>query len=186
MKKSRVVLALLLSAILAFAPGCGSMMFRNPESVLVTSNVQGAAIFEGSKGQGKAPGSITLDRSADHILTVQAEGYAPETVRVTSHLSWWRILTSIVLNGGHGLFTLFISTGVGIAIDVGAGSWQYLEPDEVHVELHKTGEAPAPEQTPDQVQPTAAPVKPAARFCGSCGTKVDAGTRFCPGCGGKQ
>ncbi len=96
-----------LAASLAFTPGCGSMIFRNPQSVLVTSNVR-ASIKEGALGLGVAPGRVTLDRSSGHVLTLEAEGREARVVRVESSLSWWRIAVSVILNGGNGIFTLFI------------------------------------------------------------------------------
>lgn len=139
--------------------GCGAMIFHNPEAVTVRSNVVGAAVLEGNIGQGRAPGMVTLDRTRDHILTVSAEGYAPKTVTVESHFSWWRALVSVVLNGGHGLFTLFISTGIGIVTDLGAGAWQTLD-DEVNVDLERASFTAPPEslelKKPDPV-PTHVP-----------------------------
>lgn len=133
-------LALVLAATLLLESGCGAFIFHNPEGVLVTCNVPGASIEASGEGAAcVAPGTLKLDRTQDHLLIVKAPGYATEHVRIDSHPSWWRILISIVLNGAHGIFTLFISTGIGLAIDFGAGAWQALDQDELFVELHREG-----------------------------------------------
>lgn len=205
-------IAALLVVALAFS-GCGSMMFRNPQSVIVRSNVPGAAVMEGNMGQGKAPGSVTLDRSRDHVLTVSAEGYAPASVTVESHLSWWRILTSVVLNGGHGIFTLFISSGFGIVTDIGSGAWQVLD-DEVDVHLERaafTAQPAALELPPEPTKhepeltgtdaalrralgpapfgPAPSETQPTAarKFCSTCGKDLaKPGAAFCGECGAHQ
>lgn len=131
-----------LSAILAAGislSGCGALIFRNPQTILVVSNVKDAQV----PGVGRLPMTLQLDRTKNHVLEVQAPGYEPRSVVVRSELSWWRILVSVVLNGGHGIFTLWISTVVGCTIDAAAGAWQGLD-DEVLVELEPSRGPEAP------------------------------------------
>lgn len=209
--RMRRPLALLLAGLLLVESGCGAFIFHNPESVVLTCNVPGASVEASGEGAAcTAPGTIKLDRTTDHLLVVKAPGYAPERVRLDSHLSWWRILISLGLNGAHGIFTLFISTGIGLAIDFGAGAWQALEEDEVFVELHREGFdahslagmrsgevaplAPADRDSagprpgaPDALPPDATPAPPAEHrareSCPNCGSHVRDKDRFCSNCG---
>lgn len=155
----KAIVALLCVGVLT--SGCGSMIFHNPQDVIVTTNAPNAFI----RGKGKLPGKIQLDRSKNDVLLVEAEGYQPKQIHIESHLSWWRLLTSVVLNGGHGLFTLFISTVVGCVMDAGTGAWLVIDPDEIDVELERASFQakssdlePAP--LPSRAEASAAPVAP--------------------------
>src|SRR5437879_1562203 len=107
--------------------GCGSILFKNPSTIRIQSNVVATA-KELEEGHGAAvPGSITLNRRIDHTIVVSADGYEPQRVYVSADYSWWRILFSVVLNGAHGLFTLFISTVIGCGVDLDSGAWQQMD-----------------------------------------------------------
>src|SRR5437868_3508279 len=83
-------IALSLSCVLLLQSGCGALVFHNPESVIVTCNVPGAiADASGEAAACQAPGTLKLDRTKDHVITVKKPGYATETVRIDSNPSWW-------------------------------------------------------------------------------------------------
>lgn len=198
---ARRFLTTLLAASLLLPSGCGAMIFRSPESILVTTNVTTALVSANGEGQAcKGSGRLDLDRSKDHIITVSAEGYEPKIVRVDTHFSWWRAAVSVILNGTHGFFTLFISTVIGIGIDAGTGAWQYLAPEDFEVQLERSPPAPnrvdpAPQTPAPDVSAREIPVAPvktvreiptgtgASSFCTSCGAPLEEGTSFCAGCG---
>jgi len=206
MKSTKAVTWTLCGSLLVQS-GCGALVFHNPETVLVTCNVAGAsAEASGESRQCITPGTLQLDRTQDHIVVVRAPGYGAQSVRIDSHPSWWRIAFSVILNGAHGIFTLFISTAIGLGIDVAAGAWQALDEDEVYVELHREGfEAPslsgvrrgetsplAPadvekgDAPPAPVPPDARPTPPTwinRGACPNCGSHVRSGDRFCSTCG---
>jgi hypothetical protein len=157
----RRVMATTLAVSIAFT-GCGTLVFQDSQDVVVTTNAEGAFIA----GQGKLPGVLHLSRKSDHLLIVEAPGYEPGTLRLHSHLSWWRIAVSTVLDVGVGVatFWLFCVPGIaGIVVDVGSGAWKGFEEDEVHVELK-----PSPEAAPT--------------VCPRCGTKRAASEPLCPSC----
>lgn len=154
MHATRRAFAATTAASLALS-ACGSMVFHNPQAVIVTTNACDASL----RGHARLPATIHLERNHDHALAVEAPGYEPETVRFHSHLSWWRILVSVVLNGGHGIFTLGITGVIGCVIDAGSGAWQVLEEEEVHVELARS----SPEWPPSNAGPPSTPPPPAAR-----------------------
>jgi hypothetical protein len=197
-----------LAAVLLVESGCGALVFHNPESVVVTCNVPNATVSaSGESASCLAPGTLALDRTRDHVIRVNAPGYESQTVRIDSHPSWWRIAFSIVLNGGHGIFTFFVSTAIGVGIDVVAGAWQVLDTDEVYVELHRDsfeapslsgvrrgevsplapdlGEPPqgAPAPLPPDAHPPSEQKAAPKEACPNCGSHIREGDRFCANCG---
>lgn len=198
--RARVALALVVAASVA-SGGCATMIFHNPQDVVVTTNASGAFI----RGHGRVPGNVQVDRSKDHALLVEAEGYEPATLKLRSQFSWWRILVSVVLNGGHGLFTLFITTAIGCAVDAGSGSWQVIAEDDVNVQLErKTFQAsggalepkpaegsgngtPAPGATEAGSSSRGQPVAGASAFCTECGERLPSpDAKSCTVCGAQR
>lgn len=176
------VLALVLCVPVAL-PGCGSILFPQQQEVPTDcTNVATASFAVPAAGTSVRSGQpLRLDRRKDHTVEVRAEGYDTQTVRVQSQVSVARAAVSILLNGGHGLFTLFITTFIGVFADIRSGAWQVLEPTELQVQLYRPGEGPPPHAT--AAWPTTTP-SPSA-FCPSCGARAG-DTTFCTGCGARQ
>lgn len=169
----------LLLVMLVSMPGCGALLFRRDQSVQLNSNLPDARFGLRPGGTAYAVGeSILLDRREDHVIYASAEGQPEQRIEIMSRVSIWRAAVSVVLNGGHGLFTLFISTVLGCSVDIGAGAWQVLEPDVVHAEF---GGSVAGAESTTSWRP-AKPGQPA--FCSSCGARAN-DAPFCSGCGAK-
>jgi len=164
-------------------PGCGLILFPQVQEVPVECPTEPTASFavptEGTSARSGAV--LRLDRRKDYTVHVRAEGYLPTQVRIESEFSVGRIVTSVVLNGGHGIFTLFISTVLGCFADFRAGAWQVLEPTELSVDLVPDGSAPVA-TAPAASWPTASPSP--SGFCESCGTRIGS-TSFCTSCGAR-
>ncbi len=180
---SRVALA----GWVATASGCGLILFPQVQEVPVECLTEPTASFavptEGTSARSGAV--LRLDRRKDYTVHVRAEGYLPAQVRIESEFSVGRIVTSVVLNGGHGIFTLFISTVLGCFADFRAGAWQVLEPTDLSVELAPDPSAPAPARQGQASAswPTTAPSP--SGFCRSCGASAGS-TTFCTSCGARQ
>lgn len=175
----------LLLSVMVSLQGCGAILFPTNQEVPVDCPTAPSASFRvPSAGTSARSGAVLkLDRRNDYTVEVVAPGHATRTVRVESEISVWRVATSIVLNGGHGLFTLFITTVIGCFADARAGAWQVLEPSELLVELTPDGSPAAAQATATSSSwPTAAPSP--SGFCESCGARV-ADTDFCTSCGAR-
>lgn len=183
---SKRSVCVLLSAMVSLQ-GCGAILFPTQQEVPVECPTVATASFRvPSVGTSARSGAaLKLDRRNDYTVEVQAPGHATQTVRVESEISIWRVATSIVLNGGHGIFTLFITTVIGCFADARAGAWQVLEPTELVVELSPDGSAPPAQQQAGATTsswPTASPSP--SGFCESCGARAG-GTDFCTACGAR-
>lgn len=177
--------ACLLLCVAIPMQGCGAILFPTQQEVPVECPNVGTANFRvASAGTSARSGaSLKLDRRNDYTVEVVAPGHAPQTVRVESEISVWRMATSILLNGSHGLFTLFITTVIGCFADVRAGAWQVLEPTELVVELTADGSAPPPQPAAAASSwPTASPSP--SGFCENCGARAGS-TAFCTACGAR-
>ncbi|MCO5170079.1 MAG: hypothetical protein M9894_27415 [Planctomycetes bacterium] len=165
--------------------GCGAILFPTQQEVPVDcTNVAVASFSVPAAGSGCRSGQVLrLDRRKDHAMEVRAEGYEVQTVRIVSEFSIGRAIASVLLNGSHGIFTLFITTVIGIGADIKAGAWQVLVPTEVKVELYRPGQGPSPTaQAGETTWPAASPSP--STYCSSCG--VRAGTSaFCTSCGAR-
>lgn len=179
-------LSLLLLCLLLSTQGCGAILFRTQQKVpMQCINVPTAQFTVEGQGMARSGEVLPLDRREDHVVEVTADGYATQTVRLVSEVSIWRGAISVVLNGGHGFFTFFVSTVLGIPVDIAAGAWEVLEPTRVRVELVPDGSAPVatgPTQPPPP-RPTQ-PTSSTTTFCPSCGTRAGT-TTFCTSCGAR-
>lgn len=178
---NRRVVCVLLAVCVASSSGCGSILFPQMQEVPVEcTNVPTASFAAPAVGTGCRSGQVLrLDRRKDVTVEIKAQGYHAQTVKIVSEVSVARAITSILLNGSHGIFTLFITTVVGVAADIKSGAWQVLEPTELIVELTSDGSTPAATQAS---WPTTTP-SPSA-YCQSCGARAGS-TAFCTSCGAR-
>jgi hypothetical protein len=180
---SKRSVCVLLSAMVSLQ-GCGAILFPTQQEVPVECPTVATASFRvPSAGTSARSGAaLKLDRRKDYTVEVQAPGHATQTVRVESELSISRAIVSIVLNGSHGIFTLFITTFIGCFADIRAGAWQVLEPTELVVELTADGSPPPAPAATTSSWPTASPTP--SGFCESCGARAGS-TDFCTSCGAR-
>lgn len=172
-----------LAAVLILSSGCGSMIFHPSQTVIVDGPVTGGVRAPDTGKACSLPGQMELDRSKDHRLVVVFDGpqKTTRTMTLRSEWSWWRIGASLVLNAGHGFFTLFITTAVGVYTDFSSGAWQCLERDRLTLSPDQPDEPAAPPPAPPSREASAA--APRAGFCRDCGARVSGA--FCGSCGAR-
>lgn len=127
------LLALLL-ALSICGVGCAGPSLRD---VQVKTNAQGLAkIYEGDGkvpiGSG-APPHAMLDAGVDHDLRIEADGYEPARIRLSSHTSAGKIVTVVA--------TCVMCPLVLIALPF--TSFVTLEPEEPFVELKQSADSRA-------------------------------------------
>jgi hypothetical protein len=186
-----------LAAVLVLAHGCAAVdrevVFRtNPSNVRVSEG--GVAV------RSVGPGRYKLDPSRDHDLRVEADGYEPTRLLVTSHVSGLRVTLVVVETLCLSIIVLPLLWPTWIA----TGYWYELEPEEPTVTLVKnsgsTGSAPVatrptppaspPRPTPSAPAPAPPPPPPqpppaTSAFCGSCGARLVQSAAFCGSCGAR-
>jgi hypothetical protein len=154
------VLLTLLMIIVLLATGCSTPVLR--QDIPVSTNPMGATIYANGKPVGKAPTTISLERTRDHIVTLSLENYRQEDVVVRRQYQQQRTLLKAVQSGvDTGLFFNNPSMGVSRGImDMqraeSTGDAYLLVPVAVKVDLTPlpgTAAAAAPQAAAKQKQP---------------------------------
>jgi hypothetical protein len=111
----------------AFLSGCGAMLHGSRQDVFVQSSVAGTTVQASpSTTSVAAPGTISLERKNNYVLTFSAPGYAPATVNVTNSIGTGTVIADVLLTGL-----------VGVVVDGMTGSWYGLNPETASVTLAK-------------------------------------------------
>ena len=74
----RFFFAFLVVALLGF--GCSTPVLR--QDIPVSSNPMGAKIYADGQFAGQTPGTVSLERTKDHILTLVMDNYRQEDVEI--------------------------------------------------------------------------------------------------------
>ena len=118
-----------------YITGCASIMHGPMQNVAIGSSPDGAnAHFKPKSPKGeeitvKTPATVSLHRKFAYDVTVEKEGYQPQTRQITKTMDGW-LLGNIILGGL-----------IGIIIDAITGSTNKLEPANIQVDLQKKVEA---------------------------------------------
>jgi hypothetical protein len=116
----------ILPAALLFA-ACGTVMHGARQDIAVQSSVPGAIVQTSPTSVSvAAPGTISLERKNNYVLTFTAPGYAPATVNVTNSIGIGTVIADVLLTGL-----------VGVVVDGMTGSWYGLNPEVASVTLVK-------------------------------------------------
>lgn len=108
-----------------FFCGCLSLFRDNDELVPITEP-NGASVHY-SNQHVVVPSEILLPRSMSSKLAVDDQGKR-RFVEVEPEFSGWWLAASIVINASHGIFTLGISTVIGVVFDINNGVCNYHDP----------------------------------------------------------
>ena len=108
--------------------GCATIVNHSTQPVKVTSHPSGAFVTIDGAPYGPTPFTTHLLRKETHQIHIQLEGYEPQDVMLTRHVSGW--FFGNVLIGGL----------IGIAIDAMSGSMYKLTPKQIEAELRQQGQ----------------------------------------------
>ncbi|MGQ0810840.1 MAG: PEGA domain-containing protein [Nitrospiraceae bacterium] len=82
--------ALMLAAVLLSA-GCATTMNSDHQSVTIFSSPPQAQVTIDDLIHVTTPGTVSLNRKADHVAMVEREGYEPATMTIERGMSLWVI-----------------------------------------------------------------------------------------------
>jgi len=99
------------------------MINTTTQEVELKSNPPNAKITVDGKKFGTSPQVVNIDRSGDHVIKFELDGYEPYETQLTRKMSWW--FWGNALNG-------FLP---GMTIDYFTGSMYNLLPEQVVTEL---------------------------------------------------
>jgi PEGA domain-containing protein len=119
----------LLAGIALFAAGCGTVVNGTTESVVISSEPEGAMITVDNQPRGPTPNTVELSRKAIHTVQLQKPGYVPYQATINQSSSNW--IWGDVLFGGI----------LGFLVDAASGGMYDLQPTQVSAQLREDGQA---------------------------------------------
>ncbi len=119
MDRMKCVIALCIFGL--FAAGCETTVLR--QDVPVSSNPMGASILADGRPAGQTPGTVSLERNRDHIITLFKQGYHQVDMPITRQYQSNKVMMKAVQSGvNSGLF--FKSTSMGMSSGMNSISYQ--------------------------------------------------------------
>lgn len=126
-----LVLLLLLSACFVLT-GCATIVKGTTQVIPVSSDPTGARVTVDSSPAGTTPTTVTLSRKQNHMVVIEKEGFAPESVAVTKSM------------GGAVAGNIIAGGLIGWGVDAMTGAQYNLAPNTINVRLsNKTDQAAA-------------------------------------------
>jgi hypothetical protein len=120
----------------AFLAGCGALLHGSRQDIQVQSSVPGATVQTSPTSMTvNAPGTLSLERKNNYVLTFSAPGYAPATVNVTNSIGTGTVIADVLLTGL-----------IGVVVDGLTGSWYGLNPETASATLVKQVGAVGPDE----------------------------------------
>ena len=136
--RSLLVLALLAT----LSTGCATIVHGEHQSIPVDTDPSGAVVVVDGVEMGRTPTVLSLERGDDHVVVLEADGYAPVTLRLDKSLDF----TPAVIGN-------LFSWGIfGFAVDVVNGAAYELDPEMLMATLADQGVSLAPSSDPDEIR----------------------------------
>lgn len=111
--------------LMLFTTGCGTMMYGTQHHLGIVSDPPGAIITIDGKATYSTPVTVVLEKSKNHTVRIELEGYLPLEMEITRKVNWGI--------AALGIYPFFPS----IIIDFITGGVYTLRPDEVQAQLIK-------------------------------------------------
>ncbi len=146
----KVIYLLAIFSLAIVATGCSSIMSGTTQNVTINSNVPGAEVMVNGNHVGNTPVTARVKRESKMHYIVTKEGYKPYQATMETKLDPW-FWGNIIIGGVLGSTT-----------DLGLGTTNKIDPDNLYVELQKdetsSSENAAPKKkkqaAPEQEQKT--------------------------------
>lgn len=135
----------MIGLITLFAGGCSTPVLK--QEIPVSTNPMGAKIYADGQYVGTTPGTVSLERTRSHILTLQKENYSQEDVVIQRLYQKDRAYLKAIQSGVHsGLFFKDPAMGIGSSMNSldaqeKTGEAYILTPSAVKVTLRHAGSA---------------------------------------------
>jgi len=109
--------------LLIIFSGCATMVNTTSQEIELKTTPANAKITIDGKKFGTSPQKVNVERSQDHVIRFELDGYEPYEIQVTQKMSMWFWLNA--LNG-------FLP---GMTIDYFTGAMYDLYPEQISSEL---------------------------------------------------
>ena len=125
----RVLILALGIAAVSFCTGCATIVKGTTQEIPVSSEPTGARVSVDGSAAGTTPTTVTLSRKANHMVTIEKEGFQSESVAITKSMS--AAVAGNIIAGGL----------VGWGVDAVSGAQYNLNPTTVNVRLQPVATA---------------------------------------------
>lgn len=160
-----------LGLMVLFAGGCARTVLK--QDIPVTTNPMGAQIYANGQLMGATPGTVSLERNRNHILTLIKENYRQEDVIITKQYQKDRVYLKAIQSGvNSGLFfknpAMGINSGMdSISAQEETGEAYVLSPPAVMVDLKPLSGSSLNQPAPGTAAPVAKGESPEPRSAGT-------------------
>ena len=114
---------LLFAALCLFESGCATIVKGTTQDIPVSSDPTGARVTVDNSSVGTTPTTVTLSRKQNHMIVLEKEGYAPESIAVTKSMGG--AVAGNILAGGL----------IGWGVDAMTGAQYNLAPNTINARL---------------------------------------------------
>ena len=122
-QNAQLLLAIALLSASALLSGCATIVKGTTQVIPVSSDPTGARVTIDSAPAGTTPTTVTLSRKQNHMVVIEKEGYAPESVAVTKSM------------GGAVAGNIIAGGLIGWGVDAMTGAQYNLAPNTISVRL---------------------------------------------------
>jgi uncharacterized protein YceK len=131
-KHIQLLLAIALVSTSTLLSGCATIVKGTTQVIPISSDPTGARVTIDSTPAGTTPTTVTLSRKQNHMVVIEKEGYAPESVAVTKSMGG--AVAGNIIAGGF----------IGWGVDAMSGAQYNLAPNTISVRLTaKANQGPA-------------------------------------------
>ena len=131
-KHIQLLLAIALVSASTMLSGCATIVKGTTQVIPISSDPTGARVTIDSTPAGTTPTTVTLSRKQNHMVVIEKEGYALESVAVTKSMGG--AVAGNIIAGGF----------IGWGVDAMSGAQYNLAPNTISVRLTaKANQAPA-------------------------------------------
>ncbi len=107
---------MVLGLMVLFTGGCTAPVLK--QDIPVTTNPMGANIYANGQLMGATPGTVSLERNRNHVLTLIKENYRQEDVVITKQYQKERVYLRAIQSGvNSGLFFKNPAMGINSGMD---------------------------------------------------------------------
>ena len=157
---------MILGLMVLFVGGCTRPVLK--QDIPVTTNPMGAQIYANGQPMGATPGTVSLERNRNHVLTLIKENYRQEDVVITKQYQKERVYLRAIQSGvNSGLFFKNPAMGINSGMDSMSaqeetGEAFILSPPAVKVDLTPLSGSPLNQTTAGMATSKAGPETPPA------------------------
>jgi PEGA domain len=132
MKKHAALLVLFcIASASALLSGCATIVKGTTQIIPVSSDPTGARVTVDNSPAGTTPTTVTLSRKQNHMVVIEKEGFAAESIAVTKSM------------GGAVAGNIIAGGLIGWGVDAMTGAQYNLAPNTISVRLSTKADQPA-------------------------------------------